>query len=214
MMKKIILTALLLISILFFKKLELLLLNFNFSWTISKIFPFALVVTLSFLLFWKLKKLNLIRNRILNYLLFIVFFVLPFGIAFALNPIYEGDFSIEGKSILPQDPRDFKGNDFIVITIPGCKYCHESTEMINLLQERNPDLKIKFLVCSSNEKELQAYRKKLLPKVNVSLSLNIGSILNVNQGKFPSFVLNREGKYTIWDNNNFGVRARDLVEAK
>ncbi|MES2587583.1 MAG: hypothetical protein V4622_01305 [Bacteroidota bacterium] len=201
--------------ILFFKNLEDLFISLNFSWTFSKITPYFLLIILGFTLMFKIRRLLIIKIPFIRLIALILIFIFPFGLGFALNPIYEGDFSKNGKEIKnEQTLSDFQKFDFVVLTIPDCPYCHETINSINLLQKRNPNLTIKYIVCSSENRQIEPYRFKLNSKIQVSLAQNLSKMIEIANGSFPFFVkLNQDGIYT-WSNNEFGVRAKDFLESE
>ncbi len=215
-MKSLILQLILLIlTLFFFKALENTLISWNFSWTISKVFPYLVLIILGFTLSRKIKKFFFIKIPFLRFILLLIIFLAPFGIGFILNPIYEGDFSKNGTSIPnEQSLSDFKAFDLVVITIPNCPFCHESVNAINLIQKRNPKLKIKYVVCAKESREIEPYKLKLNSSIQVSLCQNLDKMITISKGSFPCFVkINTNDIYT-WSNDNFGVRAKDILESE
>jgi hypothetical protein len=199
------------LNILFFKQIELFLLKVGLSWTFSKIFPYLFLLILGFLLAYLSKKIFKIKK--LLFVLWLVNFIFPLIVGFILHPIYEGDFSKNG--ITPKFPKnlEFENYDLVVLTIPGCPFCHESVINSNFMLKRNPTLKIKYILCSSDAKEMEPYRAELDKKIPLVLAKDIQNMGKIAQGKFPSFILNKNNKPSYqWSNSEFGVRAKDLVE--
>ncbi|MBI2259710.1 MAG: hypothetical protein HYU67_12550 [Flavobacteriia bacterium] len=214
-MKKIYFFVFVLIStltIVYFKTIERLLIENNFSWTISKALPYFLVVVLGFILSYFIY--NLAKTKIIKLILSVFVAVLPFIISFIFHPIYEGDFSRVGTSYqLKNDNQDFQTVDLVVLTIPGCPFCHESTIYSNKMLLRQPRLKIKYIVCDTNTREIEPYQKKLNRKISVSLAKDLKLCINISQGSFPTFVALKNKKIVEkWSNDQFGVRAKDFVE--
>ena len=209
--RTIIVTVLTAITIYFFKPFESALLNLNFSWTFSKALPYLLLIVEGVLLSYYTGKILKIRLKII---LQILMLVLPFVIAFALNPIYQGDFSKNGSlPKIKELPIDFKNVDLVVVTIPGCPFCHESAYNSNLMLKRNPKLKIRYIVCNTNLQELKPYREKLDSKIEVVLASDPTLLSQIAEGSFPSFFYLKTNKVIEkWSNDQFGVRAKDLVE--
>ncbi|MFN5415514.1 MAG: hypothetical protein ACK5B9_00550 [Flavobacteriia bacterium] len=154
-------------------------------------------------------------SKTLKVILSFILFVAPFSVCFAFYPIYEGDFSKEGKKAQSEiKMEEFNNIDFVVLTIPGCPFCHESISKVNLMQERTPKLKIKYIVCTSNLAAKAEYRKALNPKIKVELGRNLTQLLSLSEGKFPCFVkINHSKAIYKWHNNQFGTRAKDWIES-
>jgi hypothetical protein len=213
MRKLILISVLIALTIFFFKKIESSLLDWNFSWTLSKSTPYIALLIFGFLFMRFIKKFILIKIPVVNKVLMFVIFLIPFGIGFAFNPIYEGDFSKNGRTVvLNTNYSDLNGGDFIILSIPNCPFCHESISNLNLMQKRNSKMRIKFMVLSKERKELKPYRQKLDKEIKVSLVKDLDKMLELSAGKFPMFILKNEKELTLWSNNEFGVRAKDLLE--
>jgi hypothetical protein len=202
------------IVIFFHKNIELFLINSTISWTISKALPYLLLIILGVYLA-KLSFHKFKFNNVLKIITIVILMLAPFGIDFIFNPIYEGDFSKKGKMpTIEKGLNDFNNYDLVVITIPGCPYCHESTINSNKLLERNPSIKIKYVVCSDNVKEIEPYQRNLNKNIKVELASKPKSLAKIADGGFPSFVVMKNGKaIEKWSNDQFGVRAKDYVES-
>ena len=72
-----------------------------------------------------------------------------------------------------------------MITIPNCPYCLESIQKLKVLKERNPLMKMEFIVCSDKKSDLTNYK-----------------IESKNKFKIKPQIL--------WSNSPFGVRAIDF----
>lgn len=202
------------LSIIFFKDIELQLLHWNISWTISKIFPYILTLVFGFVLVKKIMKNRLKRKKIIRISLSIILFLIPFAVAFSLNPIYEGDFSKEGKEIKTTNKlTEFQNADLLVLTIQNCPFCRESVYKMNLLMKRNPKLKIKYIVCSKNPDATKELRGHLDERIKIVLVQNLNEIVKLSEGKFPTFikVKNNNAVYK-WGNMELGVRSLDWIE--
>jgi hypothetical protein len=213
-MKKIILIlALINLNIFFLKKIESFLLDWNFTWTLAKSIPYISLLIFGFLLMRLTKKIIPFKIQAVNKIIMFVIFIIPFSIGFAINPIYEGDFSKNGRTIvLNSNYSDLKRSDFIVLSIPNCPFCHESISHINLIQKRNPKLRIKFIILSKEIKELKPYSEELNKEIKVSLVKDLDEMLEFSAGKFPTFLFKSEKKLWFWSNKEFGTRAKDFIE--
>lgn len=212
-MKAILFILVNIIVIVFFKKIEKFLIDLNFSWTLSKLTPYILLVIFGVLLMMLMKK-YLKMNNYLKMIMLILCGVLPFIIGFIFNPIYEGDFSKQGiTSFAATSKKDIQGVDLVVLTIPGCPFCHESTIYSNLMQTRNPKLKIRYIVCAKDSNQIQPYQDKLDKKIEVLLAEDPNQAAKTAGGSFPAFLLIKNNKaIQKWSNDQFGVRAKDMVE--
>jgi len=158
----------------------------------------------------------LIKNKLLKILTQLIVIVLPFLVGFAVNPIFQGDFSKQGVTNFEKaNSNDVKNTNLVVLTIPGCPFCHESTIYSNLMQKRNPNLKIRYIVCAKDSNQIEPYRNKLDKKIEVVLAENPNMSAKSAGGSFPAFLLIQNNKAVLkWSNDQFGVRAKDLVESE
>ena len=177
-------------------------------WTLSKIIPYLLCLVggflFSFLIFRLKGKIRLLR--------FIVW-ILPIGIYFAINPIYEGDFSNTYRTEkITSLTAKLHSNELLVIAIPGCPYCFESIAALKIMKQRNPKLKITFLVCSKDKKTVLPYAKEIDHSFEIVTTQNAQKWAKLVHGKFPSYIRLKNGKLYIWSNDTFGCMAKDEVE--
>jgi hypothetical protein len=205
----------------FFTSIEQWVINSNFSWTSAKIAPYLLLVIFGILIarwFSKFFIYKIISNRLkfLRPIVFVVITAIPFVIGFTLNPIYEGDFSKQGTEIKNTTfINDFRKADLAVITIPGCPYCYHSISKLRQLKARNPEMRIKFIVCTSNDEELKDYIAEGGNDIMVSKTKNIESLSKMAEGKFPTFVMVKNNKAVYrWSNDQFGCMAIDHLESE
>lgn len=203
--------------ILFFKQIEQIVFNFGCTWTFSKIFPYALLVFFGILLAFITTKSTLIHKiskKWLKIFVIVIAFTLPFTLGFALHPIYEGDFSLNGEEITKNlSPLDFEKDGITVIAIPGCHFCFESIEKLKKIKKRNPKLSINFVVCCDEKKLLTDYIKEVNGAFTICNSKNPMALAKMSNHIFPSFikVKNKKPIYS-WSNDQFGVRAIDFIE--
>lgn len=203
--------------ILFFKQIEQTIFDFGHTWTFSKIFPYTLLVIFGVLLaFFTTKStfIHKISKKWLKIFVIIIVFVLPFTLGFALNPIYEGDFSLNGEKITKNlSPLDFEKDGITVIAIPGCHFCFESIEKLKKIKKRNPKLSINFVVCCDEKKLLTDYLKEVNGAFTVCNSKNPMELAKMSNHIFPSFILVKHKQLVYsWSNDQFGVRAIDFIE--
>lgn len=194
--------------------LEGFLLDAGLSWTMSKLLPYVMMVVVGilFVIFTK----GLFRSqRILNRIVRLILFFLPFGVYFAVAPIYEGDFSnVSSTTEKSAEFSELSGKRLVVISIPNCPFCKESMNRLKVLQERLPDAIIEYRVClSSDSTALDWYIESAGESIGVQFAENSEALSTLAQGAYPTFVLVDGNKpLKSWSNNNFGVSAMDEVE--
>lgn len=202
------------IIILLFKKIESTALKSNFSWTFSKILPYSLLLIIGLILFTFIIRINF-KNYLVKTIVLTLVIFLPFIIGFALYPIYEGDFSLEGQKVNRNaSPSDFKFNGLMVVAIADCPYCFASIEKLKLIKKRNPRLNIDFVVCTNDKKYLDNYIKESKGIFNVRIANNSDSLALTAGWRFPTFIVVKKLKpQYLWSNDQFGVRAIDKLES-
>lgn len=190
--------------------LEFFFLNLGMSWTAAKILPY-----LFFLLIGLIVSYYFFRKTTKKKKLFLAtpIALLPIIIYFILHPIYEGDFSNSSYISKEKIVKELKKDELVVIAIPGCPYCLESANKLNLLKSRNPEMNIRFLVCTSNYKDLSEYKKAFNKSIPVDKTIETEIILGIAKDGFPTFLTIRNGIIQkAWSNDSFGVRAMDEIE--
>lgn len=214
-MKKILLLIALTVVLFLFRQIENSALSLNFSWTLSKILPYGLIVLIGIALAYAFSTSKKI-NRFLKIALISVLIVAPFGIGFLLHPIYEGDFSLVGKEMKESTGlKEFKNTDLAVITIPGCPYCMASIEKLKLIKQRNPSIRIQFIVCSDSKNDLKPYIEEAKGSFPILLTSSIDKAADLAEHRFPTFIQIKANKAVYkWSNDQFGVRAVDKLESE
>ena len=136
------------------------------------------------------------------------------SIAFAIHPIYEGDFKHEYRPIL------FRGNSaenihdgLTMIALPGCPYCYEKITLLNRIIELHPTKPIHIQVVNQDSLALEEYRERTDERIDVSLAQNEATLKSLTGERYPSFIyINPNTKDgMIWNNNGFGVAAIDFI---
>lgn len=193
--------------------LELFFQNFGFTFTLSKILSYLAFPTLGFILWFFFRKK--MKRKWLKYTLGVFSIAIPFAIFFVLHPIYEGDFSNDGKNLTVKSELDeVKGPKLVVISIPNCPFCQESVGRLIDLKNRYPKLKVEYKVCANDSivgDAVMAYREFSEGKMNFTAAKNGKQLGEIAGMAFPTFVLIENGKKTIWSNDHFGVGALDQV---
>ena len=198
--------------LIFFSEIELTTLNISHQWTISKAFPyFLLIISGIYFGYYSLKKLS--KNRLIAYLVSFLSFTTPFIIGFALHPIYQGDFSKAGKKLTSNEYSEHHiKNGLYVITIPNCPYCYEAIGKLKEIKILHPELNVEMVVCTSDSSLLETYKIEADNSFKITTASEPKKLAELADLKFPAFVHIQNGKVTYkWDNSQFGVRAIDLI---
>jgi len=143
-----------------------------------------------------------------------IIWLIPFLVYFSIHPIYEGDFSNNStsKSIKSLPLKD-KSAQLIVVVIPGCPFCFSSIQTMKEFHSRNSKLRIRYIVCSSENKDLVVYKKEINGAFTIENTNDSKKWAKFVKGKFPSFVYVNKAKVQIWSNDGFGVIAKDAIES-
>ena len=148
-------------------------------------------------------------------LIFLVSWVIPVAIYFAIHPIYQGDFSNSFRTIsIKTQNLNIVSDELVVITIPGCPFCFESIAGLKQLKNKNKSLKIRFIVCSSDKHTLLPYQREINNSFELQLANNPTKIAEIAQGKFPSFLFKKQNKIQIWSNDSFIIQCLNLINSK
>mgnify|MGYP000921577321 CR=1 FL=1 len=189
--------------------METFFLNLGLSFTLSKLLPYIIVAILGIAFGYTIiKKAKSLPLKIVG----IVAIFIPFGIYFAINPIYQGDFSNDAL-VVPHSEKvkQFPGKKLVVVTIPGCQYCASSIESMKVLKN-NKNTPIEYVVLSSDSSSLTTYKELIQNTFPLHLAEDPITLSELVGGRFPSYVLIEDKKpIKIWNNNNFGVSALDDV---
>lgn len=185
-------------------------LNLGLSYTWSKALPYILMIILGVLIgiyLFRKTKSKIIR------ILAILLIGTPFGIYFAINPIYQGDFTNESR-IVEHSPQtsELSGKKLVVISLPGCGYCKESVERLRQVKKLHRNIEVEYVVTSTDSTTLDFYKEVIKGEFPLRLANNPDEMSKIAQGRYPSFVLvNEKEPMTVWVNNTFGVMAMDKV---
>ena len=211
--KLIIYVLIVVLTVFRFQELEQYLLGTSVSWSFSKLAPYLTLLIGGLLIALWFRKYIAIP-KVIKQILFWVILVIPFVVGFIFNPIFEGDFAKKGKEITKEiELEDFVNTDLLVISIPGCPYCHGSVPSLKLLKERNPNLRIRMVVCSSDPKELEPYKEQVGSSFDLQLASDGDSLATLAGFSFPTFVMVKNNLPSKkWSNDQFGVGAKDVIE--
>ena len=190
--------------------METLLNNLGLSFTLSKFIPYLLTILIGIVCVKLLNK-HISASKIIRLTFNILTAIIPFGIYFAINPIFQGDFSNEGVLIKKKLELP-KNNDLLIIALADCPYCIQSQETIKLIHQKNTKIKAEYLIVNGTKQDSIRYARMLLGFASCRTVKNSVPLIQTIQGRFPSYILVRKGKLNkVWTNNTFGVRAWDEV---
>ena len=78
---------------------------------------------------------------------------------------------------------------------------------------RNSKLRIRYIVCFSENKDLAVYKKEINGAFAIENTNDPKKWAKFVNGRFPSFVYVNNAKVKIWSNDGFGVIAKDAIES-
>jgi hypothetical protein len=193
--------------------LELWLLKLGGSFLFSKFLPYftLLMVGTGFgvVVFRKLLHMN--AKKWLNLSIVFLLALMPFGLYFTAFPMYQGDVISMGYS--PKSSLKFPfETGIVVVALPGCKYCLESTKLMNQIHLKLPG-KTQYWVLGNDSLDVLAYDKLLSEGIFCRSALNQKELLPVTEGSFPTFLWIKNYRIEkAWHNNDFGARAMQEIQ--
>jgi len=188
-------------------------LTLGLSWTISKAIPYTICVLLGLLFIFLIRKWKT-KIKWISIATKFMIFIVPFTLYFAFYPIYVGDFSNKGATT--RSNLEFPEQKSItVIVLPNCPYCYQSLSLMMKLKKRNPSISITYWVATSDTLPEKTAILRVMPKEFKAIQQHeTKDISELTKGTFPCFVISNHKKVVkIWNNNQFGVRALDEIEA-
>lgn len=180
------------------------------AWTFSKLFPYFFV----FIVFFAFSYILFRKRSVLAKFLFSLFAGgAAFGIYFAFNIIYLSDIENNYRKYVDSNFVQLKSDHFYVLSIPGCEYCKES---IGFMEEyiNNSDVdSVTYLICDSTTWDYSNYKAIAPTNFAFIQGESISRLVEMADYSFPSFMyVDAEGVIYVWNNNDFGVRAKDFIK--
>ncbi|MFM1877027.1 MAG: hypothetical protein RL266_2764 [Bacteroidota bacterium] len=142
-----------------------------------------------------------------------------------LNPPYNSDWSKKGivlqdepaaqaiEAFLDSAYTDFEG--VVCLALHDCPYCINAIPLLELLSERNTDLRVVVMVYAVNSQSMANFKLHVketdmdiyrAPKPEETFALAMGT--------FPAYVYVKNGRAQyLWTNAQFGFPALDWIEA-
>ena len=188
--------------------MEELLNYFGVSFTVSKFLPYLLTILIGVICAILLSK-RISASKIIRIIIIILITVFPFSLYFAINPIYEGDFSNDGNEI-KKDLKLPKNKDLLIIALADCPYCIQSQGTIKLIHKKNPKIKAEYIIMNGTKQDSIRYAEMLKGFATCRTQKNNVVLMQTIHGSFPSYIFVQKGKFKkVWNNDNFGVLAWD-----
>ncbi len=190
-------------------RIEELSIGLGLSWTFSKMIPYVLefiLVVYSGALLTQFFKGNRMRQKLIMIASIFIFS----GIAFAIHPIYEGDFAHEAEELVATSD-DIK-TGLTMVALPGCPYCLERIATLNALHEELGNLPITVVMLEGDTLAMHDYVQRLKPGITVVPAQNSTILGGVVEGSYPSFFFKNEGGFAYrWNQVGFGTGALDWL---
>ena len=184
-------------------------LNLGLSYTCSKILPFILMIILGILLAIFIHKI--FYKKVWKIVLPILAFFAPAAIYFILHPIYQGDLNDSSRSVKKEVAAELNPKTLYVISLPGCPWCKLSIKDMEKLQERNPNLKVSYVVVSNDENHLAFYKEEIPKTFTLELAKEPRQLSQVARGEYPTFAIVDGNEILAWSNSEFGSYAWDKI---
>jgi hypothetical protein len=206
--------AVLLLLPLGYNGLRNVLLNSGFGWTATEWTYYALLIVLGIALAIIATRLVVRSAAWKRIAVSALTAVLPFAIGFVQHPIYEDMlWNLSQDMTKVEATIDYNDTDLVVIAIADCPYCKRAVTELKALHERNPQLRMRMVVCTADSAWLEPYIEETAGAFEVVLADNMDVMATHAGGHFPAYVLVREGKPVCrWTNNEWGPVAKDIIE--
>lgn len=190
------------------------LLSKGFSWMLSEWMYYVLLIVLGARLGWIVAGGVNWKSAWKKYSVVLLSMLTPFAIGFAEHPIYEDmlwDLSADMSGM--KGTTDYQNTDLVVIAIADCPYCKRAVKELKALHDRNPDMRMRMVVCTADSLWLKPYEEEAGNSFTVVMASDMDVMATHAGGHFPAYVMVRGGKpVRRWTNNEWGPRAKDIVE--
>jgi len=202
-------------KLLFFKGLES-----GFSWTISALSHWIILIIVVVLIMLSLK---LKIKKVYSIIIKLIILIGILGSYFAQNPIYQGDYikvdtelNISDNSLLTTITNtnpDFNG--IVCIASPGCMFCKEATrDRLKKIKVRS-DIDVAVFLAAEDSAAIDFYIKETnAPELTYFLVEDTEGMNEIAQGRYPTFIYIKDNKIAYkWSNDNLGYPALDWIES-
>lgn len=200
--------------VLLHKSIENNVFSMGFSWTLSAIIPYILQFIAGLLIALQFSQLLRAKSRLIQRLVGVLALLATCGIAFAINPIYEGDFAnTKSDVVVNVNGETIVKEGLTMVALPGCPYCYGRIGTLNFLKDRNPDLNIEVMLVKEDSLTIANYTKRLLPSIKITATEHGLAVSQVIKGSYPAFLFRtKEGVVKYWKQQDFGTGAQDWIE--
>lgn len=201
--------------VLIHERFEAISLDIGLSWTFSKIAPYLVQFIAVVMLSASLAQLfgtNYGKKKLI-----LISCILAFsGIAFALNPIYEGDFNNTYEELFAVHMEDEFREGLTMVALPGCPYCFERIETLNRLNQYNGEVPISIIMLDGDSLSMAEYSGLLDDNIAVIPAQNSKQVSQLVRGSFPAFIYTSKESKTLyfWDQIGFGSGALDWLSER
>ncbi len=189
-------------------------LPFTFSMILPYVIEFFFVCSLVFQIYFRVLAG---RSMWLRRIVALAILLGGSGIAFAIHPIYDGDFNNTYREVTLKGSSEAvfdKGLSLVVL--PGCPFCHQRFGEIKFMSDIYPDLPVKVMVAHKDTSELEEYKRLSEDYKNIQVEFFPDPLLKTMQiHNFPTMVYSvGEASPKVlkkWTNDGFGSGAWDYV---
>lgn len=192
----------------------------NLSWTLSALSHWVLI---TILLVPIVVALNVWKKRVANSITKIFLVIAVYGLYFAMNPIYQGDYSRTDESlsitsnsllseILAKKP-DFDG--VVCIASPGCPHCKIATAYRLKPMKNRSEIDVAIYLAAEDSMAIDYYIEETgAGELDYYLVQDPEGMHELSRGSYPTFIYIKEGEIIHrWSNDNLGYPALDWIES-
>src|SRR5690554_1819690 len=191
-------------------------LTMRLSFTFSKILPYMFEFFAVCLIIYQVYSQFLMETSLTMRRLVSIFVLFGgCGIAFAVNPIYEGDFSHEYREIrlAGENENTFK-HGLTMIALPGCSHCYERLEEMKRVKDIYPALPMSVLVINDDELAVEEYTERSEGLIEVGLFPKSTLLRSIITDGYPNLIYkdNSDSPQLVnWSNSGFGSASWDFI---
>ena len=174
------------------------LLNSGFGWTVTEWAYYALLIVFGIALAFITARLVARSAAWKRIVASALTAVLPFAIGFVQHPIYEDLlWNLSQDMTNVEATVDYNNADLVVIAIADCPYCKRAVTELKALHERNPQMRMRMVVCTADSAWLEQYIEEEASDFEVVLEDNMDVMDTKAGGNFLGYVKVREGKHVL-----------------
>jgi hypothetical protein len=194
-------------------------LSVGINHTYSKLLPYFIEFLLVCVLVYQANKSFLKdKSRGLKKAVSIFILVAACGTAFAIHPIYEGDFTNTYRKIIVSGKKaQIFEPGLTMVALPGCEFCLARREELNEFKAHHPSIGVAVFIINDDQLALEEYQETMSKDIEVKLASDMSALKMVIGGNYPAFFYksSKDTQELIhWNNNDFGVTALDWIVGK